>query len=181
MQVALQDKNSGTTKIFADHVESIDCDLDWLQDQLSGGGLNLDTSTLMGLFSPEETLTSRLGDLATENRSSDAVGNELVQYTPSLLDLGIEECSSFQPVSELLLSDDEELPSSSAALSAANSEPSAPRSSSLGTCEQSHSSQSASPSFLFQHNLKSVSPTKSRSAGKKGTSSGRKRRGGIKK
>uniref|UniRef100_A0A131Z316 Heat shock transcription factor 1 n=1 Tax=Rhipicephalus appendiculatus TaxID=34631 RepID=A0A131Z316_RHIAP len=181
MQVALQDKNSGTTKLFADHVESIDCDLDWLQDQLSGGGLNLDTSTLMGLFSPEDTLTSRLGDLATENRSSDAVGNELVQYTPSLLDLGIEECSSFQPVSELLLSDDDELPSSSAALNAANSEPSAPRSSSLGTCEQSHSSQSASPSFLFQHNLKSVSPTKSRSAGKKGTSSGRKRRGGIKK
>lgn len=195
MEVALQDKNSGNTKIFADHVESIDCDLDWLQDQLSGGGLNLDTSTLMGvcpewtglllgspkLFSPEDTLTSRLGDLATENRSSDAVGNELVQYTPSLLDLGIEESSAFQPVSELLLSDDDELPSSSAALNAANSESSAPRSSSLVTCEQSQSSQCASPSFLFQHNLKSVAPTKSRSAGKKGTSSGRKRRGGSKK
>ncbi|XP_037284348.1 heat shock factor protein isoform X2 [Rhipicephalus microplus] len=180
MQVALQDKNSGTTKIFADHVESIDYDLDWLQDQLSGGGLNLDTSTLMGLFSPEETLTSRLGDLATESRSSDITGNELVKYTPSVLDLGIEECSSFQPENEILLSDDE-LPISSAAFNAANSKSSAPRSSPLGTCEQSDSSQSASPSSLFQQNFKSVLPTKSRPAGKRGTSSGRKRRGGSKK
>lgn len=195
MQVALQDKASGTPKIFADHVESIDSDLDWLQDQLSGGGLNLDASTLMGvcpdwtglllgsskLFSPEDTLTSRLGDLATENRSSDAVGNELVQYTPSLLDLGIEESSSFQPVSELLLSDDDELPSSSSALNIANRESSAPRSNSLVTCEQSQSSRSASPSYLFQDNPKSVVKTERRLPGKKGTSSGRKRRGASKK
>ncbi|XP_054918615.2 heat shock factor protein-like isoform X2 [Dermacentor andersoni] len=195
MQVALQEKTSGTTKIFADHVESIDSDLDWLQDQLSGGGLSLDTSTLMGvcpewtglllgsskLFSPEDTLASRLGDLATENRSSGAIGNELVQYTPSLLDLGIEESSSFQPVSELLLSDDDELPSTAAALSPVNDEPSIPRPSSLVTSEQSPSSQSASPSLLFQENNRSVVQTESQLAGKKGTSSGRKSRGGSKK
>lgn len=195
MQVALQDKTSGTTKIFADHVESIDSDLDWLQDQLSGGGLSLDTSTLMGvcpewtglllgsskLFSPEDTLASRLGDLTTENRSSDAIGNELVQYTPSLLDLGIEESSSFQPVSEFLLSDDDELPSSAAALNSVAGESSVPRPSSLVTSEQSPSAQSASPSLLFQGNLRTVVQTESQLAGKKGTSSGRKRRGGSKK
>ncbi|XP_070382618.1 heat shock factor protein-like isoform X3 [Dermacentor albipictus] len=181
MQVALQEKISGTTKIFADHVESIDSDLDWLQDQLSGGGLSLDSSTLIGLFSPEDTLASRLGDLATENRSSGAIGNELVQYTPSLLDLGIEESSSFQPVSELLLSDDDELPSTAAALSPVNDEPSIPRPSSLFTSEQSPSSQSASPSLLFQENNRSVVQTKSQLAGKKGTSSDRKSRGGSKK
>uniref|UniRef100_A0A023FCC4 Putative trailer hitch n=1 Tax=Amblyomma cajennense TaxID=34607 RepID=A0A023FCC4_AMBCJ len=48
MQVALQDKAVGTTKVFAEHLESTDCDLDWLQNQLMAGGLNLDTSTLMG-------------------------------------------------------------------------------------------------------------------------------------
>ncbi|XP_075559825.1 uncharacterized protein LOC142591373 isoform X2 [Dermacentor variabilis] len=194
MQVALQEKTSGSTKIFADHVESIDSDLDWLQDQLSGGGLSLDTSTLMGvcpewtglllgsskLFSPEDTLASRLGDLATENRSSGAIGNELVQYTPSLLDLGIEESSSFQPVSELLLSDDDELPSTAAAPSPVDDEPSIPRPSSLVTSEQSPSSQSASPSLLFQENNRSVVQTESQLAGKKGTS-GRKSRGGSKK
>lgn len=184
MQVALQDKPS---RVFADHVESIDTDLDWLQDQLMSGGLNLDTSTLMGvcpdwtgllsgtskLFSPEDHLTSCLGDLATESRSSsDAVGNELVQYTPSLLDLGIEEDPSFQPVNDLLLSDDE-LPTSS---SAANGD-------SVGKAcsERGLSVRSPSPCLLYTDSVKPVVQTVPRLVGKKGTSCGKKRRGTSKK
>ncbi|XP_077542083.1 uncharacterized protein LOC144154876 isoform X1 [Haemaphysalis longicornis] len=187
MQVALQDKPSGPTRVFADHVESIDSDLDWLQDQLMSGGLNLDTSTLMGvcpdwtgllsgtskLFSPEDHLTSCLGDLATESRSSsDAVGNELVQYTPSLLDLGIEEDPSFQPVNELLLSDDE-LPTSS---SAANGD-----SADKAGSERSLSVRSPSPCRLYAESVKPVVQTMPRLVAKKGTSCSKKRRGTSRK
>ncbi|XP_050051030.1 heat shock factor protein 1-like isoform X1 [Dermacentor andersoni] len=191
MQVALQDKAAGSTKVFAEHVESIDTDLDWLQDQLMSGGLNLDTSTLMGvcpdwtgllskaskLFSPEDPLTSCLGELATENRSiSDTIGNEVVQYTPSLLDLGIEDDSSFQPVNELLLSDDE-LPSNSSM--PANGE-SISRPGSLVASEKSTSLCSASPSHLQPDSTKAVQ-TVPRLVGKKGSTSSKKRRGNSKK
>lgn len=187
MQVALQDKPSGPTRVFADHIESIDSDLDWLQDQLMSGGLNLDTSTLMGvcpdwtgllsgaskLFSPEDHLTSCLGDLATENRcSSDAIGNELVQYTPSLLDLGIEEDPSFQPVNELLLSDDE-LPSSS---STANGD-----SVSKPSSERGLSVRSPSPCLLYTDAVKPVVQTVPRLVAKRGTTCGKKRRGTSRK
>lgn len=121
MQVALQDKSTGNPKAFAEHLETIDTELDWLQDQLLGGGLNLDTSTLLGvcpdwtmvlsgnnkLFAPEDNLSSCLGDLATESRTSDTVGNEMVQYTPSLLDLGLDDDPTFQTSNEFLLSDEE--------------------------------------------------------------------------
>nr|XP_046911290.1 heat shock factor protein-like isoform X3 [Dermatophagoides farinae] len=40
-----------TTENFNDHVEGIDTELNWLQDQLYGGSLNIDPSTLVGLFS----------------------------------------------------------------------------------------------------------------------------------
>uniref|UniRef100_A0A023GNX6 Putative heat shock factor 1 n=1 Tax=Amblyomma triste TaxID=251400 RepID=A0A023GNX6_AMBTT len=177
MQVALQDKTAGTTKVFADHVESIDSDLDWLQDQLMSGGLNLDTSTLMGLFSPEDLLTSRLGDLATENRCpSDAVGNEVVQYTPSLIDLGIEEDPSFQPVNELLLSDDE-LPSNSSVTNVTNGA----SVSSLTTTKDSPSSRSMSPSLLYPDDFKAAIQTAPRLVGKKGSTLGKKRRGSSRK
>lgn len=36
-------------RAFAEHLETIDTELDWLQDQLLSGGLNLDTSTLLGV------------------------------------------------------------------------------------------------------------------------------------
>lgn len=189
MQVALQDKAAGSAKVLAEHVESVDTDLDWLQDQLMSGGLNLDTSTLMGvcpdwtgllskaskLFSPEDPLTSCLGELATENRSiSDTIGNEVVQYTPSLLDLGIEDDSSFQPVNELLLSDDE-LPSSSSM--PANGE-SISRPATLVASEKSPSLRSASPS---QPDSTKVVQTMPRLVGKKGSTSSKKRRGNSKK
>lgn len=191
MQVALQEKTAGTTKVFADHVESIDSDLDWLHDQLIGGGLNLDTSTLMGvcpdwtglfsgsskLFSPEDPLTSRLGDLVTENRcSSDAVGNEVVQYTPSLTDLGIDEDPSFQPVNELLLSDDE-LPSNSTAMDLTNGA----SVSSLVTTKENPSSRSISPSLLYPDDFKAAVQTGPRLVGKKGSTLGKKRRGSSRK
>ncbi|CAN7991001.1 unnamed protein product, partial [Ixodes hexagonus] len=108
-------------RAFTEHLETIDTELDWLQDQLLGGGLNLDTSTLLGvcpdwtmvlsgnnkLFSPEDNLSSCLGDLATEGRTADTVGNEMVQYTPSLLDLGLDDDPSFHSGNEFLLSDEE--------------------------------------------------------------------------
>ncbi|KAG0434176.1 hypothetical protein HPB47_019299 [Ixodes persulcatus] len=121
MQVALQDKATVKPKAFAEHLETIDTELDWLQDQLLSGGLNLDTSTLLGvcpdwtmvlsgnnkLFAPEDNLSSCLGDLATESRTSDSVGNEMVQYTPSLFDLGLDDDPSFHQGNEFLLSDEE--------------------------------------------------------------------------
>ncbi|XP_049275166.1 heat shock factor protein isoform X3 [Rhipicephalus sanguineus] len=240
MQVALHDKAAGAAKVFSEHVESIDSDLDWLQDQLMSGGLNLDTSTLMGvcpdwtgllskaskLFSPEDPLTSCLGligrernkasiqekklptefivnakdelelksfmqegderrmpftelveDLATESSSiSDTVGNEVVQYTPSLLDLGIEDDTSFQPVSELLLPDDE-LPSSSSM--PANIE-SVSRPGFLVASEKSLSLQSASPSHLQPDSAK-LAQTVPHLVGKKGSMPSKKRRGNSKK
>ncbi|KAM7283949.1 heat shock factor protein isoform X1 [Ixodes scapularis] len=138
MQVALQDKATVKPKAFAEHLETIDTELDWLQDQLLSGGLNLDTSTLLGvcpdwtmvlsgnnkLFAPEDNLSSCLGDLATEGRTSDTVGNEMVQYTPSLLDLGLDDDPSFHQSNEFLLSDEE--------LSARPAEDSAGSSSSIG-------------------------------------------------
>lgn len=105
MQVALKDNSSASSASFAEHVETIDTELDWLQDQLLSGGLNLDASTLMGLFAPEDPLTSCLGDLATESRAPDTIGNEVVHYTtPSLVDLGLD--TSFYQTNDLL-SDDE--------------------------------------------------------------------------
>ncbi|KAM7307230.1 heat shock factor protein isoform X2 [Ixodes scapularis] len=138
MQVALQDKATVKPKAFAEHLETIDTELDWLQDQLLSGGLNLDTSTLLGvcpdwtmvlsgnnkLFAPEDNLSSCLGDLATEGRTSDTVGNEMVQYTPSLLDLGLDDDPSFHQSNEFLLSDEE--------LSARPADDSAGSSSSIG-------------------------------------------------
>uniref|UniRef100_A0A131Z2H5 Heat shock transcription factor 1 n=1 Tax=Rhipicephalus appendiculatus TaxID=34631 RepID=A0A131Z2H5_RHIAP len=191
MQVALHDKAAGATKVFSEHVESMDSDLDWLQDQLMSGGLNLDTSTLMGvcpdwtgllskaskLFSPEDPLTSCLGDLATESSSiSDTVGNEVVQYTPSLLDLGIDDDTSFQPVNELLLSDDELQSSSSIP---ADGE-SVSRPGPLVASEKSLSLQSASPLPLQPHSTK-LAQTVPRLVGKKGSMSGKKHRGNSKK
>uniref|UniRef100_L7LYK1 Putative heat shock transcription factor n=1 Tax=Rhipicephalus pulchellus TaxID=72859 RepID=L7LYK1_RHIPC len=177
MQVALHDKAAGATKVFSEHVESIDSDLDWLQDQLMSGGLNLDTSTLMGLFSPEDPLTSCLGDLATESSSiSDTVGNEVVQYAPSLLDLGIDDDTSFQPVSELLLTDDE-LASSSCM--PANGE-SVSRPGALVASEKSLSLQSA-PSLPLKPDSTKLAQTVPRLVGKKGSMSGKKRRGNSKK
>lgn len=190
MQVALQEKTAGTTKVFAEHVESIDSDLDWLHEQLLGGGFNLDASTLMGvcsdwtglfsgpskLFPSEDSMTSRLGDLVTENRcSSDTVGNELVQYTPSLTDLGIED-PSFQPVNELLLSDDE-LPSNSATMDLANGT----SVSSLVTTKGNSNSRSISPSLLYPDDFKAEVLTGTRLVGKKGSTLGKKRRGSSRK
>ncbi|KAL1439802.1 hypothetical protein MTO96_009651 [Rhipicephalus appendiculatus] len=172
MQVALHDKAAGATKVFSEHVESMDSDLDWLQDQLMSGGLNLDTSTLMG-----DPLTSCLGDLATESSSiSDTVGNEVVQYTPSLLDLGIDDDTSFQPVNELLLSDDELQSSSSIP---ADGE-SVSRPGPLVASEKSLSLQSASPLPLQPHSTK-LAQTVPRLVGKKGSMSGKKHRGNSKK
>ncbi|XP_077503462.1 uncharacterized protein LOC144113933 isoform X3 [Amblyomma americanum] len=174
MQVALQDKAFGNTKVFAEHLDSIDYDLDWLQDQLMTGALNLDTSTLMGLFSSEDPLTSCLGDLDTEGRfSSDTIGNEVVQYTPSLLDLGIEEDSSFEAVNELLLSDDE-VPSSLCTTSIASGE-SISRPNSLvasGKCSGLRQTSSS---------VRAAVQTVPRSVTKKGTLSSKKRRGSSKK
>lgn len=177
MQVALHDKAAGTTRVFSEHVETIDSNLDWLQDQLMSGGLNLDTSTLMRLFSPEDPLTSCLGDLASENRSiSDTLGNEVIQYTPSLHDLGIEDDSSFQPVSELLLSDDELLSSSSIP---ANGE-SIGKPGPLVASEKSPNLRPVSPLHLQPDGTKVVQ-TVPRLAGKKRSLSGKKRRKSSKK
>lgn len=177
MQVALHDKAAGATKVFSEHIESIDSDLDWLQDQLLSGGLNLDTSTLMGLFSPEDLLTSCLADLATESSSiSNAIANEVVQYTPSHLDLGTDDDTSFRPVSELLLSNNE-LPSSSSI--AANGE-SAHKPGSLVASEKSLSLQPASPLSLQPDNTK-LTQTVPRLSGKKRSMLGKKRRGNSKK
>uniref|UniRef100_A0A224YZR7 Heat shock transcription factor 1 n=1 Tax=Rhipicephalus zambeziensis TaxID=60191 RepID=A0A224YZR7_9ACAR len=176
MQVALHDKAAGATKVFSEHVESIDSDLDWLQDQLMSGGLNLDTSTLMGLFSPEDPLTSCLGDLATESSSiSDTVGNEVVQYTPSLLDLGIDDDTSFQPVNELLLSDDDLQSSSSIPADGESVSRPGPL-----VASKSLSLQSASPLPLQPHSTK-LAQTVPRLVGKKGSMSGKKHRGNSKK
>ncbi|KAL3181028.1 hypothetical protein MRX96_037088 [Rhipicephalus microplus] len=177
MQVALHDKAAGATKVFSEHIESIDSDLDWLQDQLLSGGLNLDTSTLMGLFSPEDLLTSCLADLATESSSiSNAIANEVVQYTPSHLDLCTDDDTSFRPVSELLLSNNE-LPSSSSI--AANGE-SAHKPGSLVASEKSLSLQPASPLSLQPDNTK-LTQTVPRLSGKKRSMLGKKRRGNSKK
>jgi hypothetical protein len=35
--------------LLSDHVDGIEAELDWLQDQLSAGGLNIDSSTLFGV------------------------------------------------------------------------------------------------------------------------------------
>lgn len=118
MQVALQDRNTATSssslcldslpeqlcsrepKVFSEHLEGIDTELDWLQDQLMSGGLNLDSATLLGvcpdwrgisndlkLFGSDDPLANCLGDLVCEGRDTEAAGNEVVQYTSSLLDL----------------------------------------------------------------------------------------------
>jgi hypothetical protein len=34
---------------LSNHVDGIEEELNWLQDQLSAGGLNIDTSTLLGV------------------------------------------------------------------------------------------------------------------------------------
>ncbi|CAG2173067.1 unnamed protein product [Oppiella nova] len=68
------------TSAFNDHIEGIDAELDWLQDQI-GSGINIDTSTLLGLFSMDEDNSSNPYGMSYPNKQ--IVGNEVIQFNPN--------------------------------------------------------------------------------------------------
>ncbi|OQR66364.1 heat shock factor protein-like, partial [Tropilaelaps mercedesae] len=91
------------TDCLSDHCDGVDTELDWLQDQLLAGGLNIDTSTLMGIFSADDILPGLTGDVSnlggSQSDNSNGVSNnnnnnnsQVVTYqTPSFLDLISDE------------------------------------------------------------------------------------------
>jgi len=49
----LPPNSSFNREYFSDHVEGVDVELNWLQDQLQFGGLDIDPDNILGLFSQE--------------------------------------------------------------------------------------------------------------------------------
>lgn len=73
---------------LADHIDSMQVELDALKDILSSSGCTIDTSTLMGLFSGEAISSKGLSDVGEIGKLSgnEIVGTELTQYTPGIFD-----------------------------------------------------------------------------------------------
>jgi len=63
------------TSTFNEHCDGVATELDWLQDQLNNGGLNIDSSALLGLFSLDDP------SLLPSFNNGNVVGNELVQFS----------------------------------------------------------------------------------------------------
>lgn len=109
MQVALTEPSTSMKSptnrsvLITDHLDTIESELDWLQEQLSGNTFSIDTSTLLGVRGYWEPSTFKLfasDDSVLGNAFSseslrlpggEITGNELIQYSPSLLDSELPE------------------------------------------------------------------------------------------
>lgn len=85
-----------TTEI-ASQINNSQTNLESLRELLSGGSsYNLSASTLLGLFNPDESLpNSGLFDDISLGDKNEITGNELVQYTPSLLEMTEDDATGF--------------------------------------------------------------------------------------
>ncbi|XP_022687287.1 heat shock factor protein-like isoform X2 [Varroa jacobsoni] len=82
---------------LSEHCDGVETELDWLQDQIVAGGLNIDSSTLLGLFSTDDMLPNLTSDVTNVGGSSGGNNSQVVTYqTPSFLDL----ISPDEPVDE---------------------------------------------------------------------------------
>lgn len=70
-------------------IDTLQSDLDALKEMLQSEGFNLDASTILGLFNPEDPLSLNLPDPGIGSSSgSSSTGNELISYTsPNLVDI----------------------------------------------------------------------------------------------
>uniref|UniRef100_A0A023EZX7 Putative heat shock factor protein hsf30 n=1 Tax=Triatoma infestans TaxID=30076 RepID=A0A023EZX7_TRIIF len=70
------------------HLDMVQSDLDLLKDILHSEGLSLDASTLMELFSVDDPLSLNLPEAGRNTNEDDiASGNEVVAYSPNLMDM----------------------------------------------------------------------------------------------
>ncbi|XP_054710718.1 heat shock factor protein 1-like isoform X2 [Uloborus diversus] len=93
--VPLMDKRN----TLSNHLLNVEEELNWLQDQIASNTWNIDANKLLGLFSSDDVANneSLIGDISVENIKSepiDIVGNELVQFTPSMLEVELNADSN---------------------------------------------------------------------------------------
>ncbi|GFU23833.1 heat shock factor protein 1 [Nephila pilipes] len=128
-QLATTDSSTNLVKnVLSNHLLSVDETLNYTQDQLASNTWNIDVQNLLGvcglwnswtsldpqLFSTDElinydALPSSLNeDVGIKNEANDIIGNEIVQFTPNLLDVEMEIANN--PLFETL-NQDAEVPS----------------------------------------------------------------------
>ncbi|XP_054164633.1 heat shock factor protein-like isoform X2 [Oppia nitens] len=113
--------------VINDHIDGIDAELDWLQDQLSSG-INIDPSTLMGvrpdpgiglndnywlkqLFNMEDDNNSSIYSMVTNYPNNAIIGNEVIQFNPNANSIFDDlELTTGNEVSQDTLLDDSLLP-----------------------------------------------------------------------
>ncbi|XP_054710720.1 heat shock factor protein 1-like isoform X4 [Uloborus diversus] len=88
-----------TKNTLSNHLLNVEEELNWLQDQIASNTWNIDANKLLGLFSSDDVANneSLIGDISVENIKSepiDIVGNELVQFTPSMLEVELNADSN---------------------------------------------------------------------------------------
>ncbi|CAL1274674.1 unnamed protein product [Larinioides sclopetarius] len=100
---------------LTNHLLSVDETLTYAQDQLASGPWNLDVQNLLGLFSTDELAnydafsSSLPDDSCIKTETNDIMGNEIVQFTPNMLEveMDIENSPLFEALNQ-----DAEVPSS---------------------------------------------------------------------
>ncbi|XP_055941304.1 heat shock factor protein 3-like isoform X2 [Argiope bruennichi] len=115
-QITTTESSSNLVKnALTNHLLSVDEKLNYAQDQLASGPWNLDVQNLLGLFSSDElanydAFTSSLpDDICIKTETNDIMGNEIVQFTPNMLEveMDIENSPLFEALNQ-----DAEVPSS---------------------------------------------------------------------
>lgn len=120
-QLATTDSSTNLVKnAISNHLLSVDEKLNHAQDQLASNPWNIDVQNLLGvcglwnswtsldpqLFSTDElvnydALSNNLNDdLGIKTESNDIIGNEIVQFTPNMLDMDIANTPLFEALNQ---------------------------------------------------------------------------------
>ncbi|GFS50609.1 heat shock factor protein [Trichonephila clavipes] len=96
-QLATTDSSTNLVKnALSNHLLSVDEKLNHAQDQLASNPWNIDVQNLLGLFSTDElvnydALSNNLNDdLGIKTEPNDIIGNEIVQFTPNMLEVDMD-------------------------------------------------------------------------------------------
>ncbi|GBM78383.1 Heat shock factor protein, partial [Araneus ventricosus] len=113
-QLTTTESSSNLVKnALTNHLLSVDESLNYAQDQFASGPWNLDVQNLLALFSTDELAnydafsSSLPDDSSIKTETNDIMGNEIVQFTPNMLEMDIENSPLFEALNQ-----DAEVPSS---------------------------------------------------------------------
>ncbi|RWS25982.1 heat shock factor protein 1-like isoform X1 [Leptotrombidium deliense] len=118
--------NHQTLESFNDHLEGIETELGWLQEQLSSGNFNIDSNSLLSLFDlddPDEQISLNSNYNRYGRSGNEIVGNELIQYTPlsSLTpELDLSNITEIEPNKQQLTNEENDPQSQSISVSHTN-------------------------------------------------------------